>query len=103
MHKRTKAVAIPTYVKEIVWERDLQSCIFCMKWVPMECANAHVVNRSQGGLGVEQNIITACYQCHSALDNGRETKMYREYAKTYLKRLYPDWTEESVKYMKGES
>lgn len=91
------------YVKEIVWHRDSESCIFCSKWVPMECANAHVVNRSQGGLGVEQNIITACFQCHQALDNGRETKMYREYAKSYLKRLYPDWTENSVKYMKGET
>ena len=34
-------------LKEIVWNRDSQKCIYCGKWVPMSCANAHFVKRSQ--------------------------------------------------------
>ena len=45
--KRSKACDIKQSVKEIVWIRDNQRCIFCGRWVPMNCANAHFIKRSQ--------------------------------------------------------
>ena len=47
MSKRSKACDIPQKVKEIVWNRDSQKCIYCGKWVPKTYANAHFIKRSQ--------------------------------------------------------
>lgn len=45
--KRKDFTDIPTKLKEIVWERDKHKCIYCGKYVPKNCANAHFVKRSQ--------------------------------------------------------
>lgn len=100
MHKRTKATAIPKRVKENVWERDHYRCIFCGQ---LGAPNAHVINRSQGGLGIEENIVTACPRCHEMMDNGKHSKLYRDAAKAYLTRVYGDWSEAAMRYRKGES
>ena len=47
MSKRSKACEIPPKVKEIVWNRDKHRCIFCQRYVPKFCANAHFIKRSQ--------------------------------------------------------
>ncbi len=47
MSKRSKACDITPKVKEIVWNRDNQRCIYCGKYVPKTCANAHFIKRSQ--------------------------------------------------------
>lgn len=47
MSKRSKACDISQKVKEIVWIRDMGQCIYCHKWVPISCANAHFIKRSQ--------------------------------------------------------
>ncbi len=47
MSKRSKACDISPKVKEVVWNRDSQKCIYCGKWVPKTCANAHFIKRSQ--------------------------------------------------------
>lgn len=44
---RTIATSIPKSVKEKVWERDNHKCIFCHKFVPVECACCHEIRRSQ--------------------------------------------------------
>ncbi len=76
MHKMTKATSIPKSVKEAVYERDGGRCILC------GCNNgepvAHVIRRSQGGRGIEQNIVTLCPSCH-----------------------YPGWTRENMIYRKN--
>ena len=50
----------------------------------------HIVNRSQGGLGIEQNGVTGCRYHHQLLDNG--SKGLRpdmiSYIEEYMKRLY---------------
>lgn len=99
-HRRTKATAIPREVKQAVWERDGCACIFCGR---LGAPNAHVINRSQGGRGIEQNIVTACPDCHREMDNGKKSKEYREAAKAYLSRKYEGWSAEAVVYRKGES
>jgi len=47
MSKRSKACEISKKVKEIVWNRDNKKCICCGVYVPMSCANAHFIKRSQ--------------------------------------------------------
>ena len=47
MSKRSKACEISQKVKKVGWERDNKKCICCKKWVPMSCANAHFIKRSQ--------------------------------------------------------
>ena len=98
MQNRTKAVAITPKTREIVEKRDNYSCIFCGKPGRGE---AHFVNRSQGGLGIEQNIITVCRYCHNQMDNGQATKLYRDKAEQYLKSKYPEWDKSALVYKKG--
>ena len=45
--KRSKACEISQKVKEIVWNRDNHRCIYCGRYVPRVCANAHYIKRSQ--------------------------------------------------------
>lgn len=96
--KRSKACDIPKKVKDIVWERDNGRCIFCGS--PMAMPNAHVIPRSKGGLGVEQNIVTACIHCHDKMDHSKERKEMVEYAKDYLRSKYENWNEKELVYRK---
>lgn len=100
---RTKACDIPQRVKEVVWNRDNKQCIFCHKLVPKSCANAYLIKRSQGGLGIEQNIFTACPKCHFEEDLGKNTKKYEEAAEKYLRAIYgANWDKKCLIYKKGE-
>lgn len=101
MSKRSKACDISQKVKKKVWLRDDYKCIFCHRWVPMSCANAHYIKRSQGGLGIEQNVVTACPECHYEEDHGQNTKLYEDYMENYLKSIYgADWKKENLIYNK---
>lgn len=100
-HLRTKATDISSKVRFMVWNRDNHRCIFCGKVVGSECANAHFVPRSAGGLGVEKNIFTACINCHHEQDNGLSSKLYDQSAENYLKRIYGEnWHIQDLIYKK---
>lgn len=99
MHKRTKALDIPEKVKDRVWERDGGRCILCGSSCAMP--NAHYIARSQGGLGIEENIVTLCLDCHNLYDNSTYRKQLREEIRDYLTERYPKWDEEKLKYKKG--
>lgn len=97
--KRSKACDIPQAVKHKVWERDGERCIICGS--PTAMPNAHYIGRAQGGLGVEQNIVTLCQTCHHAYDNSPKRPVYREYIKKYLIDKYgAGWDEEKLVYNK---
>lgn len=101
MSKRSKACDISQKTKEIVWNRDNQSCIICGIYVPKTCANAHYIKRSQGGLGIEQNIVTLCPYCHYEEDFGKDTKLYEEKIESYLKSKYgTNWDKSKLIYSK---
>lgn len=88
MHKRTKACEISKKTKQRVYERDMGACIFCgAPGLP----EAHVVPRSHGGLGVEQNIVTVCRTCHDKLDNSVHRQQMLGEAAEHLERFYPGW------------
>lgn len=100
-HKQTKETEIPKLVKEAVWYRDKRRCIFCNAEVPMFYANAHFVPRSSGGLGIEENIFTACDNCHREQDNGLNSKEYDLKAENYLKSIYGvNWDKSKLVYKK---
>lgn len=96
-HKRTKATSISLETKIIVTARDGGCCIFCGKEGKPE---AHVVNRSQGGLGIPENIVTVCRKCHGEMDNGINSISYKRFAINYLREAYPGWTKKKVTYRK---
>lgn len=96
---KKKPTDIPQKVKEKVWERDDHRCIICGS--PYAMPNAHYIRRSQGGLGIEQNIVTLCLNCHNDFDNGRYRVEYGEMIREYLKKQYPDWNESEL-YVKKE-
>ena len=100
MKKRTKALAIPMKVKQRVMERDEGICVLCGKRGE---PNAHFIARSQGGLGIEENIVTLCYGCHNAYDNSPMRRAIRAELREYLQSKYTDWDETNLYYKKGET
>ena len=100
MHKMTKATQIPASVKTVVWARDYHQCVLCgsINGRP----NAHVVRRSQGGRGIEQNIVTLCPTCHRAFDEGPQKEQINVRLVSYLMGIYPNWNREDMIYKKGE-
>ena len=97
---RTIATSIPKSVKEKVWERDNHKCIFCHKNVSVECACCHEIRRSQGGLGIEENIFTACNECHRKHDEGENQLEMQTKARKYLASKYSNWNIEDLIYNK---
>ena len=98
--KRTKDLGITKKVKIAVWERDNHRCIFCKKLVPWNMANSHLIKRSQGGLGIERNILTNCETCHRLFDDSVKREEMFDYAERYLITKYKDFDLEDLKYKK---
>lgn len=107
MHKRTKACNFPAKTVKKIRERD-GGCIFCQKlyYMPPEPQYIydimHIVNRSQGGLGIEENGVCGCRYHHSLLDNGNKgiRQKMLEIIEDYMKSLYPGWDRENLIYKK---
>lgn len=110
MRNETKATRIPPGVKLAVYRRDRERCVLCGSIYGQP--NAHVVRRSQGGLGVEENLVTLCPECHRAFDEGTgldrlghgwTREALYDYLAAYLMQFYPGWTRERVTYRKGRA
>lgn len=107
MNKRTKSLQFSKDTIQEIFERD-NGCLFCRLGICMEGSLSvdravhdpmHIVNKSQGGLGVKENGVDGCRWHHTLMDNGKHPEL-REIAEDYLKSLYPGWTRESVTYQK---
>lgn len=97
--KRSKATDIPRKVKEAVYERDRGICV--NKCGRPGIPNAHYIRRSQNGLGIEQNVVCLCIQCHHDYDNGFKREEIGNNIKNYLKSIYGDsWNEKDLIYDK---
>lgn len=105
---RTKALSIPREVKKAVSDRDSYEdypcCIWCGTPAPTEdrlaFSNAHYISRAQGGLGIEENILTLCPKCHRQYDHTTARETMRIYFRGYLRSKYPEWSEEKLFYKK---
>lgn len=100
MNRRTKMTAIPKSVKEAVYERDNHHCVLCGRYADPSWACAHYIRRSQGGLGIEKNIITLCPACHLGFDEGPDRYRIRAYLSEYLSGCYDEWSEDELRYKK---
>ena len=97
--KRANALAISPGVRLIVGERDNWRCIYCWRRGNPE---AHYIARSHGGLGIPENILTLCRECHEMYDHGPKEKRegMRELFREYLMSKYPNWDEAKLIYRK---
>ena len=75
-------------------------CPVCRK-LGITVDTTHYIARSQGGLGIEENIVTLCICCHSQYDNSADRRYIREEIKAYLRSMYQDWDETKLIYRKG--
>lgn len=96
MNKRTKALMIPTQVKEKVWARDGGRCVYCGNHNAAPVA--HFIARSHGGIGIEENVLTLCAECHRKFDQSTKRKEMKEFFREYLKSKYPEWDESKLIY-----
>lgn len=104
----TKSLEIPKGVKKAVAERDSidghPCCVFCGKpaptSTPLAFSVAHFIPRSQSGLGIEENILTLCWDCHMRFDQSTERENMRMFFREYLMSKYPEWNEENLIYKK---
>lgn len=99
--KRSKATDIPPKVKKKVYERDNGICVICQK--NRGFPEVHYISRAQGGLGIEENIVTGCRKCHQDYDNGDKREEIGKIIKEYLKSIYGDsWDEEKLIFNKWQ-
>ena len=98
MRKQTKKLMIPKSIKEKVWERDNHCCILCGN--PNATPSCHFVSRAQGGLGIEQNIVTLCTRCHAMYDQSENRESIRKEIFEYLRSFYPNLKTEDLIYKK---
>lgn len=103
---RAKATDIPYAVKKRVFLRDEGKCVICGNKINV-MPNAHYISRSNGGLGIEENIVTLCTEfteskCHRKYDFGtkEEREECRNKIKQYLKSKYDNWDESKLVYEK---
>ena len=102
------ATDITPQVKQEVFLRDNGRCVYCGAMQNV-APNAHIVPRSQGGMGVATNIVTLCTnfgnKCHYYYDFGTKEQMEKIDAKivAYMKQMYgDDWCKEDQIYKKHE-
>ena len=109
MSKRSNACEFSAKERKKIHLRDNETCIFCRLGYRMsneagigDLQIAHLVARSHGGLGIEQNGALLCIYHHQMLDNGNQGNRHEMESlfRGYLKSFYPDWDEESLKYNK---
>lgn len=97
MNKRTKALAISKAVKESVYRRDRGMCILCGR---PGLPEAHYISRAKGGLGIEQNIVTLCRNCHYELDQTTRRRELLKSVKEHLDIWYLDFPDDERIYRK---
>lgn len=60
-----------------------------------------LLKEASGGLGIEENIVTLCPECHYQEDFGQNTELYEDCIENYLKDIYgTSWNKEKLKYNK---
>lgn len=109
MSKMSDATSIPKEVMHKVFIRDDHRCIVCGRFIRYDEETdtyygggpfAHYIRRSQGGLGIEENIVTLCNECHHDFDNGFKRQEIGAWVSEYLEKFYPDFKDEDRVYSK---
>ena len=93
----TKACEFTPEIKATIYERDGGRCVIC--GAP-GAPNAHYIPRSQLGLGIEQNIVCICRECHDKQHARGYGELVRRRMKEHLDRFYPGFPDEDRVYHK---
>ena len=93
---RANACDISPKVRREVLGRD-KVCIICGR---VGEPNAHYIRRSQNGLGIKENVVTLCGQCHNEQHFGKRSEEITAQMKPYLDKLYPDFPDSKRIYDK---
>lgn len=96
--KRTLALSISPNARKRVQERD-KWCVLCGSHHWLEIA--HYVSRGRGGVGIEENLVLLCHECHMKYDQSKHRTEIKETLKNYLQAQYPNWDERKLFYKKG--
>lgn len=98
--KRSQATDIPKDVRDSVKERDGFRCVMCGSTARIELAHV-ILSRSNGGLGVEENLACLCQRCHRIMDGeSKKGKKIRKSVTHYLEHLYGKIEYEKLRYKK---
>lgn len=111
MRKDTKARDFDQNAKTAISERDSidgwPCCIYCGMPAPhgktTAFSNAHFIPRAQGGLGIPENGLTLCPECHRKYDQTTARKEMQEFFREYLKSKYQDWDESKLYYRRNDN
>lgn len=95
--KRSKACAVSPEVRKRVLERDGHKCVRCGRSFCLQIA--HYIPRSLGGLGIEQNLVTLCLECHTKEHNELHNEI-DEMMRLWLENLYPNFTDNERRFKK---
>lgn len=58
---------------------------------------------AKAGLGIEENIVTLCRECHRRFDQTTDRENIAEFVRAYLAKKYPEWDETKLYYRKGNA
>lgn len=112
MYRSTRAKQFDQKTQMKIWNRDVARCVLCAAGYHMEEATdplmlqirdiMHIVPKSQGGLGIEQNGVVGCRFHHHMMDNGKDGRREEmlEICREHLRACYPDFDETQVVYDK---
>ena len=100
---RKEATSISPLVRETVLNRDNKRCVICGSNFNLQLHHCFV-NRSHGGLGVKENLVTLCCQCHFYADNGlpKQKIAVDNVIEGYMRSKYPNLDKSILRYRKGE-
>ena len=113
MAKYTKLLQFDKKTREKIFARDNYGCLFCRLGYHIVGKNLsnlefniydtmHFINKSQMGLGIEENGVCGCRYHHSLLDNGNKglRPEMLSIMEEYLKSKYPGWNKDDLVYSK---
>ena len=110
MHKSTKSHQFSNDTIRKIFERD-HGCLFCRMRYHIENPSSieycmtdpmHIVNKSQGGLGIVENGLQGCRYHHHLLDNGNKglREEMQNIITKYMTEIYPGWDRKDLIYKK---
>lgn len=94
----TKACEISPEVKCAVAERDGGICVICGRNVGLP--EGHYIPRSKLGMGIPENVVCICRECHDKQHARGYGELVRRRMKEYLEEKYPGFPDEDRVYHK---
>lgn len=90
------ATGVTPEVRAKVYTRDSwDGCPCCIKCGTPYPQVHHYIERSRGGLGIEENLVCLCADCHRELHDENYRQM-TDFVASYLRNKYKDWDEKKL-------